>query len=510
LLAKLEPKSSLVALLVLYFGLGYAVGRSGEDRDPPAETASAPAATHRGPTHGPALSPAAPVPATEAVGVVAPSAEPAPPSLPTPAAIAPPPALPRPRQIAAPIPRPEPAPATPPAAAPAADETPPPDTVWRVTAHTDDAVLGNPEAAATVVFFSAFGCADCRVLAGSPRRLHAEYGKNVRIVFKHKLIPPPSPDSMDASIASLAAHRQGKFWEYHDRLFLGGPSGGEAADRDALDAAARNVGLDVARFAKDRADPALRTQVLRDSLLAWEVGAHSTPNVLVNGVRMSGDKTHENLVRLLDTELSKANEKLAAGAPRGGFYDALVAGGRSFPQVEAAKHAFTTGGSPHIGPAGARIEVVVFEDFECPFCARVGPSLRSFQARYPKDVRIVFKHLPLADLHANAQTAAEAAVEAHRQGKFWEMHDILFANQKSLDRSSIEAYGQQAGLDMEKLRAALDGRTRAEEVKRDVQEAERADARGTPTVFMNGRRYTGPRGTPAEGLEAVARVHLGL
>ena len=112
----------------------------------------------------------------------------------------------------------------------------------------------------------------------------------------------------------------------------------------------------------------------------------------------------------------------------------LAASGKSFPQLQPRAASFQTGKSPALGPAPgkAKVEVVVFEDFQCPFCSKIGPSLKSFQARFPKQVRLVFKHMPLRSIHADAQLASEAAAEAQAQGKFWEYHDLLFANQKKL------------------------------------------------------------------------------
>ena len=489
MISKLEPKNSLLALLIVYFGLGYAVGRTSDDapnQPPEAEPAPVVEAPLASPTPtGPPVVPAhAPMPRAAVVGLA---------PVPSPPVVA----------VAEPAPAARPAAQSPPPQPTAA--APKPEQVWAVPVGDKDAALGEREAAASIVMFSAFGCAACKAFRDSPKRIFAEYGNKVRIVFKHKLIPAPHPDSMDASIAALAAGRQGRFWEYHDRLFAG-----EELDSATLEAHARALKLDLGKFKRDRRDPALRGQVLADSLLAWQVGAHSMPNILINGVRMTGEKTHENLVKLLDEQLPPALERMAAGAPRDKHYEELIAGGKTFPQIGAETFAFTTEGSPTLGPAGARIQVVVFEDFECPFCSRVGPSLRSFQARFPQDVRIVFKHLPLTAIHANAQLAAEAAAFAHEHGKFWEMHDILFANQKTLNRANVIGYGKQVGLDVAGLSAALSGGAQKPAVQRDLQEAARAGAEGTPTVFLNGRRYQGPRGTPPEGLEAVARVYLGL
>lgn len=101
-------------------------------------------------------------------------------------------------------------------------------------------------------------------------------------------------------------------------------------------------------------------------------------------------------------------------------------------------------------------------------------------------------------------------MEADVQGKFWEYHALLYENQQSLGRPELESYAERLGLDMSQFKQALDSGKHTAAVKADVQEGARAGVRGTPTVFINGRRYQGPRGYPPEGLEAVARAYLGL
>ena len=107
------------------------------------------------------------------------------------------------------------------------------------------------------------------------------------------------------------------------------------------------------------------------------------------------------------------------------------------------------------GPKNAPVTIVEFSDFQCPFCGRVVPTLKQLEEQYKGKVRVAFKNQPLP-FHPNARPAAEAALAANEQGKFWEMHDKLFANQQALDRAALEKYAQELGLDMDKFKAALD------------------------------------------------------
>ena len=136
--------------------------------------------------------------------------------------------------------------------------------------------------------------------------------------------------------------------------------------------------------------------------------------------------------------------------------------------------------------------------------------MKDFQKHFPNDVRFVYKLFPLTSIHDKAQLAAEAALAAGAQGKFWEYHDLLYANQQALDRPSLEKYAEQLGLDLARFKKELDDGTHKAKIARDTQDAQAAGIGGTPSIYLNGRKYQGPRGYPAEGLEAVARQYLGL
>ena len=145
---------------------------------------------------------------------------------------------------------------------------------------------------------------------------------------------------------------------------------------------------------------------------------------------------------------------------------------------------------PPRGDAGARVVILLFSDFECPYCAGVEPVLTQVRQAFPKDVQVVFKHSPLP-IHPRAPLAHEAAVEAGRQGRFWEMHDLLFANQGRLDEPQLVDYAGRLGLDLTAFRAALADRRHRAVVDRDVTEARALGVTGTPTLFINGQRLVG-------------------
>jgi protein-disulfide isomerase len=150
--------------------------------------------------------------------------------------------------------------------------------------------------------------------------------------------------------------------------------------------------------------------------------------------------------------------------------------------------------------------MIIFSDFQCPFCSRVEPTLKQISDKYGSKIRFVWKNYPLP-FHQNAMPAAEAAMAADAQGKFWEMHDKLFANQQSLDRATYEKHATELGLNMDKFKADLDGGKYKAAVNADVQYGNSlGGGMGTPTFFINGRKISGAM--PVDSFTAVIDEEL--
>jgi len=154
------------------------------------------------------------------------------------------------------------------------------------------------------------------------------------------------------------------------------------------------------------------------------------------------------------------------------------------------RYEVNTAGSPARGPENAAIEIVEFSDFQCPFCGRVTPTLKQVEETYGEKVRIVFKHLPLS-IHAKAPAAHAAAEAAHRQGKFWEMHDLIFANQREMSPEKYREYAEQLGLNLDQFDRDFADPAIKKKVDADAQEASTLLVRGTPGFFINGRFLSG-------------------
>lgn len=165
------------------------------------------------------------------------------------------------------------------------------------------------------------------------------------------------------------------------------------------------------------------------------------------------------------------------------------------------------GNAPSFGPEGAKVTIVEFSDFQCPFCTRAASVVHQIREKYGDKVRFVFRQYPLP-MHGDAHLAAQAALAAHQQGKFWEYHDLLFANQRALTRPSLEDYAKQANLDMQQLKKALDDQALKDAVDADVELGEEVNVNGTPTVFINGRRVPNP--TEFEPVAKLIDAALGV
>jgi protein-disulfide isomerase len=140
------------------------------------------------------------------------------------------------------------------------------------------------------------------------------------------------------------------------------------------------------------------------------------------------------------------------------------------------------------GPSEARITLVEYADFECPFCGQAEPIVRELLADFG-DIRYVWRHLPLRDVHPQAQLAAEAAEAAARQGAFWAMHDFLLAHQDSMATADLMRYAEQLSLNVERFAIDLNRHAGAPRVAADVDSADLSGVSGTPTFFINGRRH---------------------
>ncbi|MCX6709153.1 MAG: DsbA family protein [Candidatus Woesearchaeota archaeon] len=177
------------------------------------------------------------------------------------------------------------------------------------------------------------------------------------------------------------------------------------------------------------------------------------------------------------------------------------------PPAPAAKVEVSAENDEVKGEANAPVLIVEFSDYQCPFCSRVEASLKQVEEKYIKTgkVKIVYRDYPLG-FHDKAQKAAEASECAHDQGKFWEYHDKLFANQNALDIFSLKQYAKDLKLDTAKFDKCLDSGEKAAEVSKDTADANAAGVSGTPIFFINGVALKGAQ--PYDSFETAIEAAL--
>ena len=154
------------------------------------------------------------------------------------------------------------------------------------------------------------------------------------------------------------------------------------------------------------------------------------------------------------------------------------------------EHKVEVGSAPILGSETATVTIVEWSDFQCPFCGRVSPTLEKIREEYGDQVRLAFKHLPLA-IHPQAKAAHAAAEAAHRQGKFWEMHDLIFTNQRDLKVETLEGYAASIDLDMDQYRRDVSAKDVLDRISEDMEQAQSLGVTGTPSFFINGKFLSG-------------------
>jgi protein-disulfide isomerase len=288
----------------------------------------------------------------------------------------------------------------------------------------------------------------------------------------------------------------------HDKLF----ANQQSLDKATYEKYAQELGLNMARFRAALDSAKLKAQIEADSAQANKLGAHGTPAFFINGVFLSGAQPLPQFKSRIDEELKKAEALVAKGTPKARVYDAVMKTAKAeLPVAAAAPKAgaeppgpendtkiwkVDPGDAPARGPKNAPVTLVLFSDFQCPYCKKVEPTITQLEKEYPGKIRVVWKNYPL-EFHPNAKPAAAAALAAGEQGKFWEMHAKLFENQGALDRPSLEKYAQELGLNVAKFKAALDGNKFEGKISSDMKEAATVDVQGTPASFINGRKIGG-------------------
>lgn len=424
--------------------------------------------------------------------------------------------------------------AEPPAsAAPPADakrQKPPEDTntVWKVALHGDEPTKGGAEPLVTIVEYTDFQCPFCSKARNSLDEVEKAYGDKVRIVFKN-LPLDFHKQAFLAAEAALCGKDQGKFWEMEKQLF----ANQQALMPEQLPGHAKEVGMDVAKFEACLKDHKYKAHVEKDMAAAGKVQATGTPAFYINGRKLGGARPFDDFKKIIDEEITKAEAKLKDGVAKKDLYAKMIENGKEFvppPPLDPKVNDFTYDGSPFLGPKDAKVKIVEYKDFQCPFCSRINPALKQVEKNLRGKVALVWKHYPLSnqcnpdmprDMHPAACMAHYWSMAAEEQGKFWEWETIIFDNFQTMmpndgemearlkaQTENMKKFAKEIGMDVAKAEAYVAAKKYETRMKKDMAEAKAAGVRGTPSLYINGRSYQGPM-QPEKMQEIIEQVLAG-
>ena len=369
-----------------------------------------------------------------------------------------------------------------------------------VPVSPSDPVWGDALAPVTLVIWGDFECPFTSKLMANLPELQRQYGpEKLRIVWKHF----PLPFHRNARPAHLAAEtvlRLGgskAFWRFHglafgnQRLLGTSPFGGWAAES----------GVDPAAFEEAFASQRHASAIEDDITLGRRAGVTGTPASFVNGVFLAGAQPIERFQATIDEQLAAAAALKRAGVPADRIYADLSDRNHKMPppKVDAPVADTTTvwkvpvDGSPVRGNKAALVTLVMFGDFQCPFCKRSLATIAELEGIYGDKLRVVFKHNPLP-MHPRAEPAAELAIEAGAQKgevMFWRAFQALYDSQDHLEDADLEGIALSLGLDVKRTKKAITSRAHAARIERDQFLTDELEAGGTPHFFINGRRLVG-------------------
>lgn len=363
---------------------------------------------------------------------------------------------------------------------------------YRVELTATELAIGPADALATVVVFGDVTCPRTR-RAWQALRQRQVHDPSLRIVWRHDPLPQHA-DAVALHQLVVGAQALGRGPELLDAILAHAPTVPSALGAAAL------LGIDPVALRAAASAATTVTLLQADRRQAAQLAVRGTPTMFVNGTPLEGWVGEAALAQTIAAEAERARALPAGATPT---YARAIADGRAsaapatprvrppIPDLAPPVAVAIAPTDPQRGAAGAPVTVVAYMDFECPYSAEAAATLDRLRARHGDGVRVVFKHLPLA-MHDDARNAAAAALAAQQQGRFWEMHDWLFAHQGQLDRVGVEAGARALGLDLARFRRDFDDPAVTD---RPILAAE-AEGRalgftGTPTLVVNGQVVPG-------------------
>jgi protein-disulfide isomerase len=381
-----------------------------------------------------------------------------------------------------------------------------------------DPTWGNRDAPVTIVQFSDFQCPFCSRVEPTMDQVRSTYGPDkVRIIWKNNPLSfhPNAKPAAEAAEGVFQLKGNEAFWKFHETAFKNQAK----LSRESYEQWAQQTGVDMAKFKAGLDSHKWAEKVDKDEAEGKQVGVNGTPAAFVNGVSVSGAQPFDKFKAVIDQELQKAQAKIASGTPKSHVYVAMSQENKKNAPAAAPdakgddknnpKEDTTTvfkvpvGNSAILGSPNALVTIIEFSDFQCPYCKRVEPSLKTVRDKYGDKVRLVWRNEPLP-FHNRAEPAAELALEARAEKGdkgFWDVHDRLFDSQPKLDDPDLEKVATDAGLNIDKVRDAIKNHKYKSLIDADADAADDAQASGTPHFFIDGRRLVGAQ--PPEKFQAI-------
>jgi protein-disulfide isomerase len=387
-----------------------------------------------------------------------------------------------------------------------------------VPVSSRDPQWGNADAPVTIVAVSDFQCPFCSRVEPTLKQIRDTYGpKKVRMVWKNNPLPfhNNARPAAEAAMAVFGLKGSEAFWKFHDTAF----ANQQALSPENYEKWAGEAGVDKAKFKEALASKKFSAKIDEDMALSNKIGANGTPAFRINGVTVSGAQPFDKFKEVIDAQLAEAQKMIAAGSRASDVYVSLTnknqAAGPDKPAAAAApkpdaeeedKNVWKVQvleDDPVRGPKDALVTMVVFSDFQCPFCKRVEETLKQVEESYGNDLRVVWKDNPLP-FHPRAKPAATLAHIAFlKKGDkgFWDAHDAIFASNPKLEDEDLKGIAEKIGLNWDNVKKAIDNNQFGERFDSSVDLAADLQARGTPHFFINGVRLSG-----AQPLEAFKKA----
>ena len=387
-----------------------------------------------------------------------------------------------------------------------------------VPVSSRDPQWGKADAPVTIVAVSDFQCPFCSRVEPTLKQIRDKYGPTkVRMVWKNNPLPfhNNARPAAEAAMAVFGLKGSEAFWKFHDTAF----ANQSALSTENYEKWAGEAGVDKAKFKEALASKKYSAKIDEDMALSSKIGASGTPAFRINGVTVSGAQPIDKFTEVIDAQLAEAQKLVASGTRPSDVYVTLTnknqAAGPDKPAAPAAAKpdaeeedksvwkVIPQEDDPVRGPKDALVTMVVFSDFQCPFCKRVEDTLKQVSDSYGNDLRIVWKDNPLP-FHPRAKpsaTLARMAYKAKGDKGFWDAHDAIFASNPKLEDEDLKGIAEKLGVSWDDTKKAIDGNKFAEKFDASGEVANDLQARGTPHFFINGVRLSG-----AQPLEAFKKA----